>query len=155
MSSAKNKQIGTKLGLQSRWPVLVLFYPALINRYLLDSGLPQFSIELLSFIALLACFLVNFFQTEYRTLFVSNLRFKIGSSVVYFASLVPMLVLKLHFPTSDLAIFSNLFFISGALASIFYYDHFYQPKYLVKAGWVKSTKLIKHESLMEKNCIFR
>lgn len=150
MNTESKKQIGTNLGILARWPMIVLFLPAITNKYVMAAQASQANIEVYSFIALFVCYLLSFVQPEYRALYSSNLNFKIGSSLIYFCSIVPTLVLKLYFPNSNLAIFSELFLVFGVVVSIFYYGHFYQPKYFLDAGWVKSQEL-KAQEIAAKN----
>ena len=141
MNTENKKQIAINLGIYARWPMIVLFLPVIAYKYVEVSFTAQVYLEVYTFITLFAFYLLTFAQSEYRALYNSNLKFKIGSSLIYFGSLVPMLVLKLYFPDSNLTIFSDLFLAIGVVISIFYYGHFYQPKYFLTAGWVKSSEL--------------
>jgi hypothetical protein len=136
LSCTKGKTIGTNLDLLARFPMSLLIVPAA---------------ALFSFVVFIACYFFAFIQNEYRSLFKASLTFRVGTTALYIASLIPLFVLKLYFPDSSITIFSDLFFVCGLISSIFYYGHFYQSKYLVNAGWTKSNELLKQEMVLVEN----
>lgn len=151
MFGRDSKIVDLNLGQLGYVPALMFPCAALANKSLLELLESPPLIFFLSFAFLVLFYAISFLFPEFRALHRNYRRFRVGTFVVYFGFLIPMVTAKVFFASSNITSTFDVLFVIFLLIYGFLIGRFYQPEYFVRIGWKKSEELEKSDTYLEQN----